>query len=151
MPDLTREELEAALNRIKDQEAAERLKALEATPPIWQFVIEPDDDKFDQVYDDSVIKYRIEGIVINKEEAEAAGHDIRTGGMTYLYNTLSKKLIMSIGGGHVWISRRNWYKETEVDEAGVVAWEAVERFIDEHPEGGDITDIISKYREVRGK
>jgi hypothetical protein len=145
-PEGSIEELEARVKAMKAARQADKERLKSETPLIWRYSIvksRPNGSMFDRIMDDSCILYRIEGEVVNKAEAEAAGHNLDRlgGGMNYLFNTLSKKFVMPIGGGHYYISDRFEKKNTEA-----VTWERIAEFVTKNPDGGDITDIVKAHR-----
>lgn len=148
----TTEQLRKELKNAEAREAAEFEAKRRATPPIRKYMIElmeiSNNSSFDYVYDDSCLLYRIHSFVTNKEAAEAAGWssswDLNAGGMTYVYNTLSKKLVMGTGGGNIYIGP-SWNKSD--DTSHIRAMEEINAFLQQHPEGGDITDIVMRHRQ----
>lgn len=149
-----REELAAELKELERKEESARERRRNAVKPDRRFTIaraKREGDYFDRILDPAVIMYRIEGIVVNKEAAEAAGwgdRDTSTGGMNYLFNTATGRIIMASGGGNIYISDGSWYGKNRAQEAadGKRVYAELEAFLKEHPEGGDITDIIRSQR-----
>lgn len=139
-----REELKEAERR--EREAADRLAA--SVRPVWRFTLLPSDEKFDKVWDESVLKYRLQGEIQNREELELVNNPMRNdgGGMTYLFNTLSKRLVMSTGGGTMWLSE-GWGNNEDAIESARIARRELEFFLDLQPEGGDVTQIIEDHRK----
>lgn len=134
--------LRAELNAAEQVVKAEKQIAMDAVQPRYEFLVAPVTDNFDRVYDDSVVKYRIEGIVKNMTELEAAGHTrVHSGGMTYLYNTLSGKFITTVSGG-------SYYVPTELNPEFLGE---VGEFVKQNPKGGDITEIVERYRHKGNK
>jgi hypothetical protein len=126
------------LAKLQAAENAERKAKAEAVKPRYQFFIAPvKNENWDKIYDDSVVKYRIEGIIKNMSELEAVGKgNALSGGMTYLFNKLSGQFIMAVGGGSLYVSR-----ERHPEYLASVA-----AFIHLNPGGGDITEIVEQYR-----
>jgi hypothetical protein len=100
---------------------------------------------FGRIYDSSCVLYRIGRTCINAVEAKAAGHDdheLSEGGMDYLYNRITDKIICSVDGGTTYIS--TWGKRSE--GADVIAFERISDLIRNQPKGGDITDIVEEFK-----
>jgi len=155
----TEEELEAELKALRQRKADERKARLEATPikMLYTFAPSTKQPSFEEVYDNSIKFYRLEGIITNRKEAEEAGHNLEhagQGGMTYLYNTVSGRIIMNIGGGQVHLGGARWAygkEDTGAVQASMLrAIAELEEFIAVHPDGGDVTDIVVRHKRVRG-
>lgn len=151
-------ELEAQIRAIRNEQKAELAERQKSVTPVWRFTILPNEDRsFDKIWDKSVVLYQLRGEVVNRDECEAVGHDVRqmSGSMNYLFNTLSGRLVMSTGGGNVYLSDKTWSLRSDkeaVQRSFEKAVTAIESFLAEHPEGGDITEIISQHRaETRGQ
>lgn len=140
--------LETAIADLRRQQREEQETLKAETPIIWRYRIRPDARVpfGDELWDDSLRFYRLEGWVQNRKEAEAAGHDISEGGMSYLYNTYTEKLVMAYGGGRVFIGAR-WGTPDNGSTERVV--KELSAFLSEYPEGGDITGIIARHHEER--
>ena len=146
------EELKQKIERLKEElreaEARERAEAKarrDAVPILMAYRLEPDSrPQLDEIYDPAVRRYYLSGHVVNREEAEAAGHDVsrKEGGMMYLFNTLSGRLVMRCGGGHVYVGTL-YGEDPYLDET----LEELNEFLRTHPEGGDVTGIVQLYRE----
>lgn len=137
--------LEAAIKRLRQQEAADLQASKESVPVVMEWVLYPTKDAFRDLWDDSCIFYQLNGICTNKAEAEAAGHTrIQEGGMKYLFNTLSGKFVGTFSGGIVWISKRGFRTDEET-------LANLNKFVAEHPEGGNITEIILDHNERNKK
>ena len=134
---------------LRQAEARERVEAearKRATPVVYRFTAEESTPAWHKVYDPSCRLYNLRGEVVNREEAKAAGHsdhEMHEGGMLYLYNTLTERIVTSIGGGQIWIGA-NWNGSTGSDD---VAFDQVSAFLAAHPEGGDITSIVQAHRK----
>lgn len=143
-----RKELRAAEQSLKQREIDERQAKMDATPVVRRFVIKPTEDQWHEMYDDSCKLYKLAAEITNRDEAIAAGHadhDLRAGGMTYIFNTLSGRIVTETGGGTIWVGA-GWGGKTR--ESARVAMEAISKFIVEHPNGGDITDIVEQHRKA---
>ena len=146
------EQLRAELKRAEEAEKQKQEERAKACPPIWRFTITPDNSKFDRIYDDTCRLYRLSGVITNKEETEAAGNHIFSGsegGMSYVFNSLSGKIVMGVGGGRIFVSGRTWNPNPDEDNSAVETFEKISAFIRENPEGGDITDIVNEHREAQ--
>lgn len=143
MTEMSIAELEELL-RVKRQEEADALKVKrDSVKPVYRITIDlATGHSFHKIMDDSVKVYRISGEVTNKAEVDAVGGDSRGGGMDYLFNTLSGKLIMSTGGGTIWVGG--------FDNDGHEAFQQINEFLCDHPDGGNITDIVNADRQARG-
>jgi|SRR5882724_349681 len=124
-------ELEAAII-ARDKTEAELAKSVK---PMYIFTLVLHTDKFDlaKVFDPSCSLYRLVGRCTNKKEMEAVHKFPHEGAMTYVFNTLSHKFVMAVGGGSIFTSDAE-------------AWEELSDFVSYgHSQGGDVTHIVSKY------
>lgn len=147
------EELRRQLREAEALEVQEREARRKATPVRCQYLIAPASRRntFDKLYDETCHTYTIERVILNKAEAEAAGHqdwELRAGGMNYLFNSGTGKIVCALGGGTSYISER-WNGEN--DGADVEAMEAIGQFLDANPNGGDITKIVETFQACRQK
>jgi hypothetical protein len=146
--------LEAQLRDLRAEKEAATAAQRDLTPIIWQYTIRPVDEserRYDEVYDDTCALYKIEGRVLNEDEARAAGHPdhaMRGGGMTYLFNKSTGKIVMATGGGTIYVAR-SWSSKAAGDESHIVAFNKINAFLADHPEGGDITEIVEEHRATR--
>jgi len=145
------EELRRQLREAEALEAQAREERRRQTPVRYQYFIALASrrNSFDRLYDDTIVQYHIERVILNKAEAEAAGHqdwELRADGINYLFNKGTGKIICTLGGGTSYISER-WNGEN--DGADVEAFEAISQFLDEHPNGGDITPIVETFQASR--
>lgn len=141
------EEIRKELREAEKRAEVERHEKMKEVPIIWKYTISPQDERHDRVYDDTCRLFYLSGDIVNKEEAHAAGHytDRSHGGMTYLYNKATKKIVCSLGGGTIFI--RSGFGEPKDAEIEVV--EKINQFLVENPEGGDITEIVTAFREAQ--
>jgi hypothetical protein len=143
-------EIEAELAAAREVAEAERLAVRNATVPVWQFTILPTkSDSFggDEIWDDTIRAYRLAGEVINRDECLAAGHSehsLGKGAMRYLFNTVTGKLIGATGGGTIYLSNGFGRKDTSAQDMAI---HRINMFLAENPEGGDISQIITEFRE----
>lgn len=128
--------LEREIAAIKDEQQRDQQAAFDAVRPVYRFTLLPTDDKFDKVYDPSCVFYYLKGEVLNIEEMEAVGKQPFQGGMKYLYNTLSESFVMSTGGGCTFHRRENT-EALLIDLAEFIATDG---------NGGDVTEIVNRYR-----
>jgi hypothetical protein len=144
----TVEELKAELQLAQKRLELERAALKDATPIVWRFTIAPATTSHHEVFDETCVLYVIAGEVANKEEATSVGHLITgEGRMVYVFNTLSGKLVMDIGGGTVYVSK-GWGRDKSED-AFKKTMQELSEFIVANPNGGDITDIINRHRAAR--
>jgi hypothetical protein len=146
--DELRTELRVAEQDLKQREADERQVKLDETPIVRRFTIKPTADRWHEMYDDSCKLYELAAEITNIEQAKEAGHpghDLRAGGMTYVFNPLSGRIVTGTGGGTIWVGA-GW--QTKNTESAHTTMEAISKFIVEHPEGGDITDIVEQHRKA---
>lgn len=130
-------------------EQAEAAKlAKESVIPVYQFNLTVDDQKFDKIYDDSVSLFKLTGVCLNQAEVDAVGGKTFTGSMSYLFNWASGRIIMSHGGGSIFISDGRWVNKNEIDDSAR-AFEELSNFIISNPEGGDVTSLIVAHQERR--
>jgi hypothetical protein len=145
---MTVEEARAALEAAEAEEHNQRMAIMKAIRPIWEYTIVPIESGsgWDPIWDDTVVAYKISGRVTNEAEAKAAGHSgyfLAGGGMRYLFNTVTGKLIGPTGGGTIYLSA---YKPSG-ERALAKTLAQINDFIRTHPEGGDITEIITAFRQ----
>jgi hypothetical protein len=142
------DQLRAELREAEALEVAEGNARREVVPVQWKFTLTPDTKKYHRLYDPTCRLYRLEGTIVNRAEAEAAGHNVnhREGGMTYVFNAWSDRLVMAIGGGTVFVGDSFG---NEKDDSDVIAMQELSEFIVEHPGGGDVTAIVQRHRERR--
>jgi hypothetical protein len=144
----TVEELKAELQLAQKRLELERAALKDATPITWRFTITPATTSHHEVFDEACVLYVIAGEVANKKEASEVGHLITgEGRMVYVFNTLSGKLVMDIGGGTVYVSK-GWGRDKSED-AFKKTMQELSEFIVANPNGGDITDIINRHRAAR--
>jgi hypothetical protein len=121
----TIEELKARIKELERQEIAALQAQRDAVKVEWEYFVEPvtANSGFYRIYDDSISTYRIFGLILNKGEAEKVGHNVDTDrkGMTYLYNSLSKKIVMAIGGGQVIVSADKFSARRDLSREEVIA------------------------------
>lgn len=132
-------EIEAELKAARKAEDAARAEKAKEIVPKYIFTITPSEtnNSYQRVYDKSCLVYTIAGEVTNPEELRAIGRTPFQGSMRYVFNTLSGMFVMSVGGGSSFVS-----------DPG--AFEELSEYVLRHPNGGDVTDIISAYRGNRG-
>jgi hypothetical protein len=143
------EEIKAELAEAQAVADAEKKALRDAVKPIWQYTITPEKsrDSFDRIWDETIVAYKLSGEVINKDEYLAAGNSelsIHSGGMRYLFNTGTGKLIGATGGGTIFISGGFGRKN---DEAEAMVVHRINMFLGENPQGGDISQIVTEFRE----
>jgi hypothetical protein len=139
-------------SRLKDaekrrqQEMDEKKKSVK---PIYRFTLTPSKIKpYHEILDDSIVLFRLEGIVENAEEMREVGADPFQGGMDYYFNTLSGKIVTSTGGGNVWISTDSVFSRQEGErEHARLTFNLLSRFLVKNPEGGDVTEIVQNHRD----
>lgn len=141
--------IRAELATAEREEAAAKRAARDLVPIKEAFTIEPiPADSHHEVWDPTIVLYRIAGRVTNREEAAAAGHHVPSdGGMVYAFNTGTGKIIIAVGGGTYYISKSTWgTRDSDRPARAAAAMTAIEEFIANHPTGGDITSIVEQYR-----
>ena len=156
----TAAELRAELKEAEKREAASREAERKLVPIVMQFAIKPRKRTgATKLYATGYKLYVLEGICTNKEQAKAAGHpDYRTNGGSHdiVYNSNDGEIVCYVGGGTLWIyedyfDRISRGVDAAADDyADDVAMSLISKFLQEHPEGGDVTSIVEKFREVRG-
>lgn len=142
------EEIRAELREAEALDAEARKAKRESTPVVRRFTIKPHEPRHfvEEMYDSDCLLYMIKAEVVNLEEAKTAGHpehDLRAGGMVYVYNTMTGKIVCGVGGGTIWISQS---LNGENKRSAFMAMGKIGEFLGEHPEGGDITDIVNEHR-----
>lgn len=146
------DQLKAEIREIELAEQAERDARKASVRPVRSYTFTPNERNhgFYKILDESCKLYRLECKVVNKAEMLEVGytdHDLHEGGMTYLFNTLSGKIVMSTGGGNVHISDGSWSDENK--DAIDLAWARINAFLTAHPEGGDVTLILEEYNQAK--
>lgn len=138
-------ELRAELAEAEAREKTERDLLKQQVPIQYRYEIAPQPSReaiFDKVYDPTCVRYRIVRRTVNPKEAEAAGHpdwELQEGGMTYVFNTGTNRIICSVSGGTIYIS----------GVGADAAFEQVGNFLAANPQGGDITDIVERFQAAR--
>lgn len=125
--------LEAELHEAQKVEREEQRALREAFVKQWKFIIAPQDKSWGKIYDPSIKRYYLSGSLLNANDYRAIGGCHNEGGMAYLYNTKTEHVIMSEGGGHIYISEND-------NTADVLR--RLGQFIANNPNGGDVTHII---------
>jgi hypothetical protein len=142
------EEIERELAEAKRQAQLEKEAVAATVPPEWRYEIKPVEsrDSFDRLFDDTMRLYVISGTCVNRAEAEAVGNHVSPNGqMRYLYNTVTEKLVCSVGGGTIYVS--NPWRPTLRDYQAETM-EKLSLFVTKNPLGGDITRIVEAHREA---
>ncbi len=150
-------DIDAEIKRLQElqkellkQAECERAARKAACPRIMKFTIaRAKVDSFTRLYDDSCYWLRLTGEVTNKVECKAAGwadSELYSGGLNYLFNDLSKKIVMSHGGGTYYIQDETFWgdgESLEVVRARAIAIlnRVVARFAGAEGEV-DISDIV---------
>jgi hypothetical protein len=137
------DEMQALKARLRELEQAEEVKAQalrDSVQPVYEFLLEPEAERNgffggDRLFDDTCRFYKLSGRVTNKEELKevGAGHRVFEGAMRYLFNGATGQFACAVGGGSVFLSSQE-------------GWRALSDFIRQHPEGGNVSDIVSYYR-----
>jgi hypothetical protein len=136
MPNRTVDEIKAELQIALQREKAEVQSAQAKVQPRFLFTITPVTDNWHQSFDETVVLYNLAGVLTNADEFRAVGKmQPSEGRMVYAFNTLSGSIIMGVSGGVYFITDPTAMKE-------------ISRFLVENPKGGDITDIMNRYRNV---
>ena len=140
----------AELKAAEAEEAAERKAQREAVKISYRYDILPAmHNRWDRIYDSTCTLYKLARTTVNADEAKAAGHpeyDLRDGYAIYLYNKANHRIVCSVGGGTMYISSRLGSPD---DAADIIAFSEIGMFLADHPEGGDITGIVERYRALR--
>ena len=143
------EDIEAELREARASRDAARKAIREATPVVRRFIILSHNPRrfSEEMYDDNCRLYELRAEIMNAEEAKAAGHsehEFRAGGITYIFNMLSGRIVCSTGGGTIWVG--SGLNEPSRESARR-AMDKISEFLVEHPAGGDITDIVNEHRD----
>jgi hypothetical protein len=131
---------------LRESEAAERKDAEAAKAafvPVFRFTLLPDDreNNFNRLFEGSgCMYYRLHGEVMNSFEAKAVGATVEGGGASYLYNTLNNRFVGIMGGGRLWLSNGAFAEDED-------AWKELSKFIEGRPQGGDVTDLVNRFRD----
>lgn len=140
------EELEIAEQKVADLKlriSQEKLALQETVKQEYRYTfLPPERPVYDKVYDDSLVWFRLEGICVNKAECEAVGHwSFFEGGMNYLYNTLTHKIVMTAGGGSIHMGGFRG------DEGNEEAMQILSDYLTANPNGGDITKLVNAWKK----
>lgn len=139
-------ELERQIAELRQADLAAMEARRQLVKPSYVFTLEPvHTTGYRKSADPHCCWYRLTGTVTNKPELEEVGIHPFEGGMDYLFNELSGRFVISGGGGSVWLHLTPHYGE-ESDDA---AFKELEAFIKGSPLGGEVTEIVNRYRENR--
>lgn len=131
--------LEAKLAELRRAESARLAELAKSVKPVYEFRLELDTRGYDRVFDDACTMYQLNGRVTNKPELEAVGARSHfEGGMRYVFNGATGKFICSVGGGSIFLS-------------SVEGWAELSEFVRRNPEGGDVSEIVSRRRAEEGR
>lgn len=128
-----REELKAAEKR--EEEEARRRK--ESVVPEFVYLVKRAEFRakgWNNMLDSSVVCYYFWKEAKNQAECNAAGHAFLTGGIKYLFNTATGRLICHSGGGTLIIKEHG-------DRAADII-HRVNNFLVANPDGGVITELL---------
>jgi len=128
-------ELEAELAQLKREDAEQKAQRRKQVRPVYKFTLKPANDPYmvRSIMDESCVLYTLSGKVLNADEMKAVGNQLFEGGMTYLFNRITGKFIMSTGGGSVYLRSAEAFGE-------------LGEFIVRHPQGGIVTDIVTRWQ-----
>ena len=149
MPDtktMTSAELYAAAREVERSEMAAKVALADSVQPVYQFTLTPANNSFDKIFDGSgCTAYRLNATVLNKDEVQAVGGQVREGGMNYIFNHLNGRFVMSTGGGQIWLDDGTFGKPFDT-----VAFTALANYLLEvNIDGGDVTEIILAARSKK--
>lgn len=143
--------LEKAIARLRAEEANESLARRNQVKPLYRWTLTPTERKYDAIFDPDVSLYKLDGVIVNKDELSAAGwsdRDMFQGGMAYYFNHATGRIIAATGGGSVWVSDGGFKRDTpEIRRT----FDELSTFIVTDPDGGDVTDIILAHRARTNK
>jgi hypothetical protein len=123
-------EIEAELAAAKKAEYARLEKEQKAVQPQYVFTLDRVWHNMNHLMDNNCTLYRLNGKVTNKEELKSVGKIPFEGGMTYVYNNLSGRFVIAIGGGSIFTSKSEVFR-------------LLNKFIDQNPNGGDVTHLMN--------
>ena len=129
--------LEAELDELRKQETAERQARIDSVKPVMQYTVRPTPprDRWEFIGDEMCAFYTISGECTNLEDVRAVGgREPFHGSMRYVFNLATGRLVCTTGGGNIHLASTQ------------EAYADVSAFISEHPEGGDITEIVLRHR-----
>lgn len=137
-------QLEQELARLYKQKTKNQETLKFQTPRKWKFEFFPRElSSFHFLRPNTgVTPYYLRGTISNLEECRMAGwsnSDLMAGGILYIFNTFSKKIMGHIGGGNLYITEKSYFNKEANPEK---TFTQLEDFLLLHPEGGDVTDII---------
>jgi hypothetical protein len=150
-------ELQAELKVATANAQVEREALRKATKRRWKFTFAPANDRqysFSKNRDALMELWYLQGEVVNREECTAAGWSddtTRTGGMGYWFNRASGHIAFNSGGGNIYINDGSFRGEAEANADAEIVFKALEQFIIDNPQGGDVTDIILAQRHFGWK
>lgn len=136
----TVEELRDALYAAEAKERAELEERRKSVKPKYKYTlvyVPPQRDPFDAIYDPECCFYALKSECINVEELKGArlGLTHTMGGqMKYVFNKATGRFVCAVGGGTLLVK-------------GQEAWDALSEYIVANPVGGDVTEIVSEFKQ----
>jgi hypothetical protein len=150
----TAAELRQELVAAEDRERAESRSRKEATPPRFEYWVTPANptrtSSYGKLYDQTCFLYELKRTITNREDARAVGwtdDDMKEGTGTYLYNTVTRRIVGAVGGGTFYITNNVPFGAE--DFADDTAFFHIGAFLAEFPGGGDITYIVEDFKAAR--
>ena len=133
-------ELEAELREARAREAEAKRAARDAVQPVYQFTLTPEEphQTWQPIFDDTCTLWKLSGKVLNADELKSVGKSPFEGAMKYVHNGATGLFVTSVGGGSIFLKSR-------------AGWLALSDFLVSHPEGGDVTEIVTRYRATEEK
>jgi hypothetical protein len=134
-----RAKLEAELAALRKEEDAEKKALMASVKPVMKYTVMPTPprDRWDFLGDEMCVFYTIDGQCTNLDEVKATGAmSPHSGSMRYLFNLATSRLVCHVSGGNIHLAATH------------EAYADVSAFISEHPEGGDITEIVLRHKNT---
>jgi hypothetical protein len=145
-------ELEGKLATLRGKKADEEKALKESVTPVYAYSLNLDrrdtERRFHKIMDESVLIYSLVGTCVNQDEVDKVGGRAFTGSMSYFFNTASGKFICSTGGGSIFVQDGSHIGHREHDDSAQV-WHELNLFVKAHPEGGDVTGIVTSHHQRR--
>lgn len=135
--------LEDRIAALRAEIREDQMRAAKAFVPSYIYTVAPSTPYGDRYLDPSYIVYKIEGTVTNADSAPA-GYSPFQGSGSYLFNRAAGHFVQGLSGS-MHAPTPGFGNRQDVDWTEVYA--ELSEFLAEHPEGGDVTDIIIRMKE----
>lgn len=136
--------VEGRLTELKNLKRAQDELLRESIVPVYKYTFAPVGDGYGRfTVGGDHTWWRLSGEVQNEEQLRSVGRSVNNGGMNYLRCDLTGRFVLQDGGGVIFLTFDHRGSFSERNEEG---WEALEDFAEQNPDGGDVTEIVERYR-----